>query len=132
MDITSYILYSGPVKRRYAVEFYRTERGDEPAREFVDALDDKPRAKVVRWLELLEAHGPDLPRPFADVVDGPMRELRVGFGRLEIRLLYFFYGTTVIVVSHGFLKKSRAIPAEEILRAHRAHADWLVRHGGKR
>src|ERR1041384_5156347 len=92
MDFTSPALYPEEVKRRYAVEFYRTERGDEPAREFVESLDAKLRAKVVRWLELLEEQGPELPRPFADVVDGPIRELRIGFGRLEVRLLYFFHG----------------------------------------
>lgn len=71
---------AGPWK----VEFYRNPRGDEPAREFVESLDIKARAKVTKWLGLLEEKGPALPRPFADVLDGPIRELRVGMGRLEI------------------------------------------------
>jgi hypothetical protein len=85
----------------------------------------------VRWLALLEEKGPALPRPYADVLDGPIRELRVGYGHMAIRLLYFFHGNRIIVVAYGFLKKTRAVPVEEILRAHRAHADWLVRYGGK-
>jgi len=114
----------------WTVEFYRTERGYEPARAFVESLDIRARAKVTRWLGMLEEKGPALPRPYADALDGPIRELRVGCGRLEIRLLYFFHGRTVIVVAHGFLKKTRAVPVDEILKAHRTHADWLIRHGG--
>ncbi len=112
--------------------FYQSPAGDSPVDEFLDGLASRPRAKVEKFLELLEEQGPRLPRPFADAVDGPIRELRVGFGRLEIRLLYFFHGRRIIVVTHGFLKKTRAIPPEEIVSAHKAHADWIIRHGGAR
>jgi phage-related protein len=53
-----------------------------------------------------------------------IRELRVSFGRREIRLLYFIHGRT-IVLTHGFLKKTRALPPEEIVRAERLRALWL-------
>jgi hypothetical protein len=114
----------------WTVEFYRTGRGGETAKVFVESLDVKARAKVTRWLEMLEEKGPAFPRPYADVLDGPIRELRVGHGRLEIRLLYFFRGRSIIIVAHGFLKKTRSVPVGEVLKAHRAHADWLIRHGG--
>ena len=114
----------------WTVEFYRTGRGDEPAREFVEALGVKARAKVTRWLEILEEKGPALPRPYADVLDEPIRELRIAHGRLEIRLLYFFHGRSIIVVAHGFLKKTRTVPVAEVLKAHRVRLDWLARHGG--
>jgi phage-related protein len=118
------------VSSAYEVVFYRTARGDSPPRDFVGSLDLKARAKVYKWLGLLEEEGPGLPRPHADVVDGPIRELRVGVGRLEVRLLYFFHARTVIVVAHGFLKKTRALPEGEIRRAYRAYTDWLHRYGG--
>ncbi|MEK7475999.1 MAG: type II toxin-antitoxin system RelE/ParE family toxin [Candidatus Coatesbacteria bacterium] len=117
---------------RYEVVFYLSSRGDSPPKEFVDRLEKRVRAKVYKWLDLLAEEGPDLPRPHADVVDGPIRELRVGFGRLEVRLLYFFHARTLIVVAHGFLKKARAIPDGELRKAHRAHADWLIRYGGSK
>ncbi len=113
----------------YEVVFYQTPRGDSLVDEFLDSLETKIRAKVAKWLTLLEEEGPALPRPYADVVEGPIRELRVSFGRLEMRVLYFFHGRT-IVVTHGFLKKTRAIPPVEAQRARRARADWLQRYGG--
>ncbi len=116
---------------RWTVEFYRTIRGEEPAKRFLESLQVKPRAKAARWLALLEQKGPDLPRPYADTLDGPIHELRVASGRLAIRLLYFFHDTRIIVVAHGFLKKTRTIPEQDIQLAHRARRDWLARHGGK-
>lgn len=59
-----------------------------------------------------------LRRPHADALRGRVRELRCGLGRLEHRLLYFFAGRRVIV-THGFLKKTEAVPAREIERAER-------------
>ena len=74
----------------------------------------------------LQRHGPNLPRPYADVLRGKIRELRVGYGRLQLRFLYFFEDKSIVVVS-GFLKKTQAVPEDEILRAERRMADWLDR-----
>ena len=98
--------------------------------EFLDNLEKRARAKVFKWLGLLEEQGPALPRPYADILEGPIRELRIGIGRLEARLLYFFHKQTIVVVTHGFLKKTPAVPPGEIERAMRARADWLNRYGG--
>ena len=43
-----------------------------------------------------------LQRPYADVLEEPIRDLRISFGTLEMRLLYFILGKS-IVVTHGFL-----------------------------
>lgn len=50
--------------------FFTTERGDSPIDEFLDGLDEKSRAKVAAHLSLLEEEGPNLRRPYADVVRG--------------------------------------------------------------
>ena len=125
-------MYAYNVSKLYKVVFYSTVRGDSPPADFVKGLDVKVRAKVHKWLSLLEEEGPGLPRPHADVVEGPIRELRIGFGHMEVRLLYFFHARTVIVVAHGFLKKTRAIPAGDIRRAYQVHSDWMYRNGGSK
>ena len=48
--------------------FFTTEKGDSPIDAFLDGLDKKSRAKVAAYLSLLEEEGPDLKRPYADVV----------------------------------------------------------------
>ena len=109
----------------YQVRFALTSRGDAPAKDFLESLPERPRDKASAWIALLAEKGPNLPRPYADVVSGPIRELRVSFGRLEIRLLYFIHGRR-IVLTQGFLKKTRGIPSAEISNAERLRALWLA------
>lgn len=110
----------------YIVEFYREAGGRCPMDEFMDSLAEKHLARVHAYLELLEQKGPNLQRPYADVVVGKIRELRPGFGRHEYRLLYFFAGKRT-VVTHGFLKKTDRMPPSEIERALRRMRDWSAR-----
>jgi len=111
----------------YEVIFYLDKRGRCPTDEFLDQLQSKIKAKIEKWIEKLEEEGPNLPRPFADVVRGKIRELRIGFGANRYRFLYFFFGKK-IVITHGFLKKIDRVPVEEIERAERRMQDFLQRY----
>ena len=102
-----------------------TSRGDAPAKDFLETLPERPRKKTMAWIEMLKEHGPNLVRPYADIVSGPIRELRVSFGRLEIRLLYFIHGRSIIL-THGFLKKTGEISEAEITYAERLRCLWLT------
>src|SRR3989338_1029607 len=110
----------------YEILFYETAEGRCPSEDFLDALPLKVRAKVSRWLDLLKREGPDLPRPYADVVRGKIRELRVSFGGTHHRLLYFFHGRRIIV-THGFVKRTAARPHEGLDRAQRWMDDFMRR-----
>ena len=112
----------------YEIVFYSTARGDCPVREFLDEADPKPRAKMLRLVAHLEAAGPGLPRPYADTLRDKIRELRIPYGKLQWRILYFFEGKR-IVLTQGFLKKTPAVPDEEIERATRRMKDWIQRGG---
>lgn len=112
----------------YEVLFYRSPRGECLAEEFLNGLPAKVRGKILRWIEALELHGPDLPRPYADIVRGKIRELRIVFGSIQYRLLYFLAGKQ-IVLTHGFIKKTGPVPPEELERAERLMHDWQQRTG---
>ena len=113
----------------YEVIFYEDRRGRCPTDEFLDGLLLKVRAKAEKWMEKLEEEGPDLPRPYADSVRGKIRELRVSFASNEYRFLYFFFGRRIII-THGFLKKTRQIPTGETRKAERTMRDFLQRYLG--
>lgn len=113
----------------YRLEFYRTPRGERPAKDFLESLPERPQMKAAAWLRLLQERGPNLHRPYADILDGPIRELRVSFGRLEIRIFFFIHGRC-IVATHGALKKTRQVPIGEIELAKRYRSDWLITFGG--
>jgi phage-related protein len=110
----------------YEVEFYTTSNGHCPVDEYLDDLVPKHRAKVEKWIEKLEEYGPNLPRPYADVLQGPIRELRIQFGHMNYRILYFIH-KKIVLLTHGILKKTGPVPREEIDRAKRYMHDWLLR-----
>jgi len=115
-------MYNKSVKI-YEIEFYETERGENFVADFLDGLKEKTRNKTLAWIKMLSEHGPNLHRPHADLLDGHIRELRVSFANDEVRIFYFFADETIIL-THGFIKKTREVPQSEIERAKRIMADW--------
>jgi phage-related protein len=111
----------------YSLVFYTTERGDSPVDDFLDELDKKSRAKVAAHLSLLEEQGPHLKRPYADVVRGKIRELRIRQGSNQYRILYFFQVRDQIVLTHAFSKKTQQLKETDIKLAERRMEDWLRR-----
>lgn len=114
-------------ERAYTIEFYVTAGGECPVKEILDAMPIKHETKVMKFFELLEEKGPNLPRPYADTLRGKTRELVVDIQHHGYRFLYFFAGRT-IVITHGFLKKTQKTPPPEIDRAEKYANDWLARN----
>jgi len=111
----------------YRLVLYTTERGDSPIDEFLDGLDKKSRAKVAAYLTLLEEEGPNLKRPYADVVRGKIRELRIHHSSNQYRILYFFQLREQIVLVHAFSKKTQQLKEKDIELAERRMEDWMQR-----
>jgi phage-related protein len=111
----------------YNLVFYTTERGDSPVDDFLDGLDKKSRAKVAAHLSLLEEQGPNLKRPYADVVRGKIRELRIQQSSNQYRILFFFQVRDQIVLAHAFTKKSQQLKEKDIELAEKRMEDWMQR-----
>jgi phage-related protein len=101
------------------VVFYQEKEGDAPIVEWLKDLRQtnakvflKCRAAIAR-LALL---GHELRRPETDYLGDGVHELRVRFGSVNYRLLYFFHGQTVSVIAHC-LTKEAAVPLADIKRA---------------
>ena len=90
----------------YLIHFYKTRRGDYPVKDFVQQLSKKSRAKIWRYVELLEKYGPNLLRPYADSVEDKVRELRIRVVEGNIRILYFFFMGRNAVLLHALKKKT--------------------------
>ncbi len=114
----------------YEVIFYQDLRGNCPVKDFLRQYPEKVQAKFYRWIQLLESEGPNLPRPYADVLRGKIRELRVNLGSHQNRFPYFFHGK-LVVLTHGFLKKTPQVPEKEIERAIKFMNDFLRRFQGE-
>jgi len=101
------------------VVFYQEKAGDSPVVNWLrDLNDNQPRAfeKCLSAVARLALLGRELRRPEADYVGDGLHELRVRFGTVNYRLLYFFHGRTAAVIAHR-LTKEAAIPATDVARA---------------
>ena len=101
---------------RAEVYLYKNEAGELPLVQWLDKLPLKARLKCTERIGRLAELGNGLHRPEADFLRDGVYELRVGFQGVHYRILYFFAGQAVVVLSHGFTKES-VVPNKEIERA---------------
>lgn len=111
----------------WRVLHYETAGGRCPVREFLDGLGLKERARVLARIDLLGEKGPNLHRPYADLLRDGIHEVRVRISSLRYRVLYFFCNGTDIVLTHGIKKKTARVPEKEIDKAVRFKEDWISR-----
>ena len=109
----------------YEVVFYETGSGSSPVLEFIESLDKKTQGKIAARIGLLETHGPNLLRPYADIVKGKIRELRIEYSSNEYRIFYFFFHRNQIVLLHGVKKKSQKLDPNDIETATRRMESWI-------
>jgi len=107
----------------WTVEFYKDTRGSSPAREFLRQLPRAEQADLLRAIDLLREFGLALKLPHACPIEKGLWELRAGAGRL----FYVAHSGRRFVILHGYRKKSRKAPRQEIETALRRWADLLER-----
>ena len=98
------------------VIFYKDDDGTVPVVEFLNDMPHRPRQKLYVRIQRLKLLGHELRRPEADYLRDDIYELRVRFGHVNYRILYFFSGSTVAILSAG-LTKEDIVPPREIDRS---------------
>lgn len=95
------------------IHAYRDRSGDIPVTDWLENLEgSEPEAYakcLARILELSE-RGYEMRRPHADYLRDGIYELRAN--GTPYRILYFFHGKNVVVLSHGIRKKSKVPPRD--------------------
>ncbi len=111
-----------------SIEFYRTARGSCPVEEFLDNLADKQAQKVVWALRLVERMD-RVPEQYLKKLAGTedIWEIRAQSGGNSYRLLGFYLGPVLLILTSAFLKKSQKTPAREIALAETRRQDYLRR-----
>ena len=90
------------------------EHGTVPLLHWLAGIPAEAQAKCRVRLGRLAELGHELRRPEADYLEGGLYELRAKHQRVNYRMLYFFHGRGVAVVTHGFSKHEAAVPTREI------------------
>lgn len=96
--------------------FFREEDGSVPLLDFLDEIPEKALVKCLHRIQRLQEQGHLLRRPEADFLRDGIYELRIRHINVNYRLLYFYHGKAVAIVSHGITKEDR-VPTREIEKA---------------
>jgi|SRR3989339_1415639 len=104
----------------------------EWANNFLDSLEDKTRQKVIYnvW-KSREINDPELFKKLNENI----WEFRTTFLSKHIRLLAFWDKTekseTLVIATHGFIKKTQKTPKSEIEKAERIREQYFKEKEGK-
>lgn len=113
--------------RKFDVNFYKEENGDCPVEQFLDSLDNKMKAKILKMIMLLQQNGNELREPYSKSLGDGIFELRVKQATDITRILYFFVIGNKIILTNGFVKKTQRTPQGEINLAKKYRDDFLRR-----
>lgn len=109
------------------VDYYALPSGRQPAKDYIKSLDSKLRSKTMRSIELLRTKGHLIGEPESKHLEDGIFELRTTMGNNTSRILFFFCVGDVVVLTHGFVKKTQRTPRREIARAKRYREDYRAK-----
>lgn len=110
---------------RTEVLIYCETDGTAPLLTRFEKLPEKVQDKIVVRIEHLRDLGYELRRPEVDYLRHEIYELRVKAQAVNYRVLYFFHGRQLVVLSHGFSKQRSKVPDTEIKLAIRRRTKFL-------
>jgi len=110
------------------ISFYRSASGKCPVKDHLDSLTDAQATKIVWVLKLIRELDQIPSKYFKKMVNtNDIWEARVDVGRNTFRLLGFFHGQELIILTNSFQKKSQKIPLKEIKLAEKRKKEYLSR-----
>jgi len=112
----------------FDVEYYELPNGKKPVETFLDSLEMKMRVKALGSIDILAEFGNTLREPYSKAVGKGLFELRIKFAGDITRIFYFFVVDNKIILTNGFIKKTRKTPMNEIALAMKYKADYEGRH----
>lgn len=98
--------------RRLPIGFYRSTAGTEPVREWLKALPVDERKQIGADI-LAVQYGWPLGLPLVDSLGDGLWEVRSRLVSRIARTIFFVHHETIILL-HGFIKKTRATPDQEL------------------
>jgi len=110
------------------IDFYRTAGGRRPVEEFLDSLSDK-KVKKILWVLRLVKELDRVPKQYFKLLTNTddIWEIRVQLGNDIFRLLAFFDGPQLVILTNGFAKKTQKVPQQEITLAETRKKDYFNR-----
>ena len=112
----------------FDVKYYELPNGQKPVEKYIDDLDIKMRVKALGSIAILAEFGNTLREPYSKAIGKDLFELRIKFAGDITRIFYFFFKDNKIILTNGFVKKTRKTPPSEITIALKYKADYEGRY----
>jgi phage-related protein len=100
------------MKSILSVNFFTTEAGSEPVREWLKDLSAQDRKTIGEDIKTVQFGWP-LGMPLVDHIEGDMWEIRIKLDNRIARVLFVIVDQTMILL-HGFIKKAQKTPKPEL------------------
>ncbi|MEN8191827.1 MAG: type II toxin-antitoxin system RelE/ParE family toxin [Bacteroidota bacterium] len=112
------------------VDFYKSTSNKCPVTDFLDTLSGKQVQKITWVLEMIEELK-IVPKQYLKKLTSTddIWEVRVVLSSNIFRLLGFFDGNNLVILTNGFVKKTQKTPQKEIKLAEKRKKDYLKRKG---
>ena len=113
----------------WSIEYYFTEQGRCPIKEFIDSLSPQGKAKYIFITRLLKEYGLNVREPYVKQITGHRKlfEIRIKDRSGISRILYFVHTGRKFILLHGFVKKTEKTPQREIIIAEQRMKDYISR-----
>lgn len=99
--------------KRITVNFYQTGAGAEPARDWLQGLGREDRRIIGEDIKTVELGWP-LGMPLVRKLDKKLWEVRSDISDGRIARVIFTVSGSVMVLLHGFVKKSQSTPKPDL------------------
>nr|VFJ44883.1 MAG: Phage-related protein [Candidatus Kentron sp. FM]VFJ61246.1 MAG: Phage-related protein [Candidatus Kentron sp. FM]VFK11445.1 MAG: Phage-related protein [Candidatus Kentron sp. FM] len=113
-----------PTKPILTVNFFRTNSGNEPVRDWLKDVGREDRKRVGGDIKLVQFRWP-LGLPPVRKMEADLWEIRTNLGSGNIARVFFTVRNTRTVLLHGFVKKSQKTPRQELDLARTRRNQWL-------
>lgn len=120
-----YIFYRG---EKFQVEFYFTETGELPAKEYLEETSLDVKVKLAALVKYIAEQGQLFDQRKFRQVDP--KEKIYEFKPLQYRFFSFFYEGRKIIITNGYMKKSQKISRKDLEKAKNIREDYLYRLKG--
>ena len=99
--------------KKLPARFYESAAGNRPVREWLLELPNADRQTVGKDIQKVELGWP-LGRPHCAPLGGGLWEVRSNLDRGRIARVIFCMGDSQMIFLHGFIKKTRKAPQQDI------------------
>lgn len=106
--------------------FYASASGNQPVRDWLLSADltDGCRKEIGADIHRVECEWPDVGKPLVGSMKDGLWEVRSNLPTKRIGRVLFGVERGLMVVLHGFIKKTAQTPAEDLKLARKRWLDW--------